>query len=1036
MRHRVGMSVAAAVWIAGLALADPPQEKLDLNQIMSQIAIGGGLNPAAEPPSLPPFDEVTKGMTSTKGLFTLWSYPEGTPDKDTERLLAQIPSSFIGEKFMISTSISGGGFFTGFPLEEYVGQWELRDNQLLLIQPQTQYVVNNDEVSDAVKRTYPDTIRTAIPLVTKAPNGDPVVDFGSLLKSDFANITSLSGGGGINSSLSTWTKKKTFELNVEIGVELAMSGWNPPGSYTKQQVHYSFWKLPQTNYTPRIADDRVGYFLTANQDWSKPTGDRELFNRYIDRWQLEKRDPSLKLCEPKQPIIFYIEKTVPVRFRRAVRDGIAEWNKAFEEIGFLNAVEVRQQTDDNEWKDLDPEDMRFSFFRWIVTGGGFAMGPHRANPFTGQIYDADIVFDDSMVRYFEMAAQQNIGTEAFARKAGDPTLAGFFKAHPEFRRPAREWEHFDIGKDDTVERQKEAYFERMRNRGHLLCDYMQGMAHQMAFSGAMLSDAPADVKEEFIYDVIKEVVAHEVGHTLGLRHNFIASTIYSVDEIKTRMKTSEPTTGSVMDYNPTLFFTGLNKDVNFVTPVIGPYDHWAIEYGYRPFDSSYQSKNGEEDADKGEKSKEEPKESGSKDAKDKSAKTAAAPATTQATPTSSSITVSADEIPAEVLNQLPPDIKKMIESGNMEGLMAAHGGATPTTVVGAPSGPAFATPVAGEEEMLKDIAGRSTEPLLAYATDEDCTSISPDPRVNRFDCGADPIDWAKERMKLIDERMANLTEWSVKDAESWYFLTNTFTNLMSEKSFVLDYVGRYVGGVYFNRAHKGDPNAQAPFKVVDAETQRKAMAFIEETLFTDKHFTVSAELLNHLAPPRWYHTGASINYTVDFPYHDMISVMQWWNLFDRLYPNTLRRIQDSELKSNGSDKFTLAEYLQRIQKACWSDTINAKRLKDGTWTDQSPFVSDVRRSLQREYLGLIEPLVRQRPGTLLSPDIHAMLRYSLTKLGKDLDAIASASKADFASQAHVESCKSRIERMLSPELNEFGSDGGGGDVMMRTTGQK
>ena len=167
---------------------------------------------------------------------------------------------------------------------------------------------------------------------------------------------------------------------------MAVSRSAPPGSYDKKMVHYSFWKLPQSDYQPRRADDRVGYFLTTNQDWAKPSDKRDIFNRYINRWHLVKRDPDLAMCEPRQPIIYYIEKTVPVRYRRAVRDGILEWNKAFEKIGFVNAVEVRQQTDDNEWKDLDPEDMRYSFFRWIVTGGGFAMGAqpgqsfHRPNP--------------------------------------------------------------------------------------------------------------------------------------------------------------------------------------------------------------------------------------------------------------------------------------------------------------------------------------------------------------------------------------------------------------------------------------------------------------------------------------------------------------------------------------------------------------------------------------------------------------------------------------------------------------------------------
>src|SRR5262249_53663795 len=142
---------------------------------------------------------------------------------------------------------------------------------------------------------------------------------------------------------------------------------------------------------------------------------------------------------PKQPIVYYIEKTVPVRFRRAVRDGILEWNKAYKEIGFSNAIEVRQQTDDNEWKDLDPEDMRYSFFRWIVTGEGFAMGPHRANPFTGQIYDADIIFDDSMVRFYEQEAAQQLPSGIAAKKLADPAMRRFVEAHPDWAPPTQEW---------------------------------------------------------------------------------------------------------------------------------------------------------------------------------------------------------------------------------------------------------------------------------------------------------------------------------------------------------------------------------------------------------------------------------------------------------------------------------------------------------------------------------------------------------------------------------------------------------------------
>jgi hypothetical protein len=948
-----------------------------------------------------------------EGLFTLWFYPPDAKDKDTEKLLCQIPAGFLGEKFMLSTSFSGGGFFTGFPIDERVVRWELLDKQLLLIQPETLFVADtNNPVSDVVRRTYPDRIRAAVPIVTKSPAGDPVIDLGGLLKSNFADISWMSigfgpgmGAGGINPSLSKWTKKKSFELNVEIGVELAMSSMFPSGSYEKKAVHYSFWKLPQSDYAPRVADDRVGYFLTTNQDWAKPTEARELFNRYINRWHLVKRDPSLPLCEPRQPIVFYIEKTVPIRFRRAVRDGILEWNKAFEKVGFLHAVEVRQQTDDNEWKDLDPEDMRYSFFRWIVTGAGFAMGPSRPNPFTGQIYDADIIFDDSMVRYFEQSAQQMLPSSAVAVKTQDLAVGAFLEKFPQWKRPQREWETFAFGRGHE-EQLREAVRKRMRERGQHGCEYAHGMRHQMAMSQAMLAGQPPEVIDRFLYDVIKEVVMHEVGHTLGLRHNFKASSIYSMEEIEKRRDTGEPTTGSVMDYNPVLFFKDKATEGHFLTPTLGPYDVWAIEYGYRPFDGS--SLAGDDDDS-------EKDEDGDEDKKAESGK-ASVEGSGGSEPDAAKSAL--EGLPKEVRDQIPPEVLKMIESGQAGAVMKMAGAAAGKADV-----PGFKAPPSGEEGMLRQIAARAAEPELAYATDEDCTLLSPDPRVNRFDAAASPVDWARTRLDLVDKRMENILEWAVKDSESWYFLRNAFAGLAFEKALVQGYVGRYVGGQYFNRSHRGDPKGPPPFVLVDAKLQREALEFMEENLFSDKCFTFCPEVLNHLAPSRWWHADSDVSFSMDFPIHDMISVLQWYNLFDLLLPNTLRRIHDAELKSTEDSKLTVAEFLQRVQKACWSHALDADRLSKGKFTDSAPYSSDIGRSLQREYLGLMEPLVRTTPGSLLSPDLHAMVRYSLESLRNEIQEVLGSEGIDFASQAHLTACKSRIERMLAPELREYTSFG-------------
>jgi hypothetical protein len=991
---------------------------LDVQEMMMKMAGAAGAGEKKPDSPFPDFAKVTEDMVADKGMFTLWSYKPGAKNKDSEKLLCQIPQSMLGQRFMISTSVSGGGFFTGFPLNERVVKWEMHDRQLVLVEPETRFVVNKSkEIADVVRRTHPDSILVAVPIVTKSPGGDPVIDFGRLLKSSFADIGWMNmmasffgqsaGGGGINASLSEWTKKKVFPGNVEIGVALAVGRWSPPGSYSKTLVHYSFWKLPETGYKPRVADDRIGYFLTTNQDWSKPNDARDLFNRYINRWQLEKRDPSLAMCEPKQPIVFYIEKTVPVRFRRAVRDGILEWNKAYEKIGFLNAVEVRQQTNDNEWKDLDPEDMRYSFFRWIVAGAGFAMGPSRANPFTGQIYDADIIFDDAMVRYFEQSAGNMLPSAIAEQMMSDDALSAFFEKFPQCARKDFSWDSLNGNTEaEKFQQVRAALKAHLRQRGNGCvgqCDYHEGMKHQMAVSRTMLAGQPKEVIDRFLYDVIKEVVMHEVGHTLGLRHNFKASSVYSVEEIASRRGTGEPTCGSVMDYNPVLFFKDNTVEGHFITPTLGPYDLWAIEYGYRPFDRSYKSHaQAASDDEKAEDADEESAEEGESEDETASEVAAAAPPD-----------FDLSQIPEEVLAQLPPEAKAALEK------IKAGGAPDAPAPTGKGDGPAPAKPIAGEAAMLQDIASRSTEPLLAYATDEDTTILAPDPTVNRFDMGSCAIAWAEARMQVVNDRMTNIMDWAVKDGESWYHLRGAFQTLAFEKLNLLNYVSRYIGGQYFNRAHRGESET-APFVLVEPAQQRAAMQFIQKHFLDMSQCELPPELLNHLAPSRWGHQGSNISYTMDFPIRDMISTFQWWTLFNRYFPNTLRRIHDAELKGGPEDRLTVADYLTAMQDACWNDALNTKQLKKGKWSNHDPFISDIRRSLQREYLNVVEPLVRTSPGMLLSPDVHAMLSQSLRDLAEGLDESLGAGNADFASQAHLAACKSRIERMLNPELREYG----------------
>src|SRR5205823_4543708 len=181
-------------------------------------------------------------------------------------------------------------------------------------------------------------------------------------------------------------------------------------------IHYGLAALSEAGCQPRVADDRVGHFLTAVKDFSSDSKDTA-FVRHINRWRLDRAeaaDPKNpgKLSVPTKSIKFYIEKTVPHEYRAAVQEGVLEWNKAFEKVGFRNAIEVVQQRDD---EDFDPEDMNYNTIRWITRDEAFAMGPFRANPLTGEILDADIIFDADVVRFWK---RQSIGLGGPA--AGEP----------------------------------------------------------------------------------------------------------------------------------------------------------------------------------------------------------------------------------------------------------------------------------------------------------------------------------------------------------------------------------------------------------------------------------------------------------------------------------------------------------------------------------------------------------------------------------------------------------------------------------------
>ncbi|MCA9085803.1 MAG: zinc-dependent metalloprotease [Planctomycetaceae bacterium] len=348
-------------------------------------------------------------------------------EKDSQ-LYAELPRNFATKKYYIALTLASGDAYAGLQSGEMYVYWRRYDKRLALIEPTVEIRAEGDaEAASSVKRLFTDRIVMDVPIVTIGPGGGPVIDLDALFVS---NATTFFGFDGQISSSGRYgiysiTTAKAFQNNIEVAFEVPSSRGN------LKTLHYSVSDIPaNSSYKPRVADQRVGFFTTSYSDLAK-YDDRETRVRYINRWHIEKADPKLKVSPPKNPIVFYIEHTTPVRYRRWVREGILSWNKAFENVGISDAIEVYYQDQSSgAHMDKDPEDVNYNFVRWLNNDVGTAIGPSRVNPLTGQILDADIILTDGWIRHYRKQFDEmlpKIAMEGF----GPETLA-WLADHPEW----------------------------------------------------------------------------------------------------------------------------------------------------------------------------------------------------------------------------------------------------------------------------------------------------------------------------------------------------------------------------------------------------------------------------------------------------------------------------------------------------------------------------------------------------------------------------------------------------------------------------
>lgn len=316
------------------------------------------------------------------------------------------------------------------------------------------------------------------------------------------------------------------------------------------KVYHSIIAMPSNDYEIRLDDPRVGYFTTQVNDQTS-TGSTP-YRDLVHRWDLQKKDPEAAISEPVEPITWWMENSTPVEWRETITQGVLEWNKAFEKAGFKNAMVVKMQPDDADW---DAGDIRYNVLRWTSSPnppfGGY--GPSFVNPRTGQILGADIMLE--YVHFTNRVMYDKLFDLASPAAEFNPS-------------PYKEYDQ-------------------------LFCSLGHVMHENTMFGQAVLASAGATDLEmaRMKKEAMISLIMHEVGHTLGLNHNMKASQLFSPEQLADAdFIKGKALTGSVMDYAGINLTKDRTKQGQYYDMSVGPYDEWAIQFGYTPFKSEQEAK--------------------------------------------------------------------------------------------------------------------------------------------------------------------------------------------------------------------------------------------------------------------------------------------------------------------------------------------------------------------------------------------------------------------------------------------------------------
>ncbi len=543
----------------------------------ASAASAAGADKKADPTPNKPFAEVIKGAIRQAGYLPVWRKDEKvwieiTPEQLDQPVLMSVNiAESVGERGLYGSQM-GPSWLTMFR--------KIGASQIQLIALNTDYNASNGQMKTTIGQAFSNSLLASAPIAS-APSKDnqAVLIDASFLLADLPGYSTrlerafrlplaLDRGNSFFEKIRVTEDLTTLNARIHFATaRIPAPPQRPTGGETPPPVTtpdprslfvayvYNFAKPAAVPMASRLADPRLGHFqdiVTELGDDLKPNPRQHL----ITRWRLEKKEPAAALSEPVQAITFWLDKNIPKNYRQSVEAGILEWNKAFEKIGFRNAVVARQQPDDADWDNMDA---RHASIRWFVGADvGFAIGPSHSDPRTGEIFDADIGMSDVFGRGARRFIVEDVGFET-----GRPTA--------------------------SISTHQSSMFGS-RHRHDAYCTYAHEAAAEMDFVLDML-EARGDIApdspqaEAFVQSVIKNTIMHEVGHTLGLKHNFKGSTVVKRDQLRDKAFTeAHGISGSVMDYNAYNLAVKGERAGALINTTIGPYDFWAIEYAYKVID--------------------------------------------------------------------------------------------------------------------------------------------------------------------------------------------------------------------------------------------------------------------------------------------------------------------------------------------------------------------------------------------------------------------------------------------------------------------